>query len=419
MLSRYSQFQFKYFGKGIFDFRLVLQTEEEIEIEFMQAVSGEDCWQLFTYDLDSDLHLTQFNVFVNQTNLASGTFYFDDFILSAEHSTPFNDLAISLSHLDLDLFESKTLEAYNQGEPFTWVSSDPSVASIDQEGKVTAISEGTATIKAVALNGNVAECTVMVDGGSSDPEPGSNMILDFEEYELDWNPYAAISWNSNNRGIVDNPSPSGINTSDRVFWWERDGTGNWGGFMVIFPMELVGSAESLVFDIYVDQPLNDLAFELRNRPDNEDKIFETTLSALGIQANTWTQVVVDISELAPEQDFDRVGLLPYGGTNTVVDVYFDNFILGKEEVTNSINNYVSASELTIYPNPTSGSFTVQSKSLITSVEIINPDGMVLFSYRDVGTDVFFINETGFNNGVYFVKVVTAEDGTQIEKLIVR
>ena len=44
----------------------------------------------------------------------------------------------------------------------TWISSDPSVAKVDKNGKVTALKNGTATITCKSANGKTAKCTVTV-----------------------------------------------------------------------------------------------------------------------------------------------------------------------------------------------------------------------------------------------------------------
>ncbi len=53
-----------------------------------------------------------------------------------------------------------------------WSSSNSSVASVDSFGKVTAVSAGTATIKATTVDGNkVASCTVTVNGNTNQQYP--------------------------------------------------------------------------------------------------------------------------------------------------------------------------------------------------------------------------------------------------------
>lgn len=46
--------------------------------------------------------------------------------------------------------------------PVTWVSSNPGVATVNAEGKVTAVAEGEATVTALSPEGRSAECLVKV-----------------------------------------------------------------------------------------------------------------------------------------------------------------------------------------------------------------------------------------------------------------
>ena len=59
-------------------------------------------------------------------------------------------------------FEAEVDPYYATDKTLTWSSSAPSVVSIDQSGKATALSEGTAVISAVAVGGTSASCDVNV-----------------------------------------------------------------------------------------------------------------------------------------------------------------------------------------------------------------------------------------------------------------
>ena len=94
---------------------------------------------------------------------------------------------ISLNKTNLYLFTgtSETLSATvlpdtASDQTLTWSSSDPAVATVDQDGKVTAVSEGTATITATANDesGASASCEVLV------PTLVSSVTLNKDELSL-------------------------------------------------------------------------------------------------------------------------------------------------------------------------------------------------------------------------------------------
>jgi endoglucanase len=327
-LSKYSQFQFKYFGADIKHFLIQIQTVENTQIEINVPASGENCWKLHTVDLNSSLNMKQFNVFVNPTgNSQPVTFYFDDFILAGNPAIPFNQLAISQTTLELTSTETFPLQASNDGNPFSWVSSNPAVATVDHQGLVTAVGGGIAEIKAVALYGNTAVCEVIVDGGIYQP-PTSKIILDFESIILDWNPYGAYAWGSDKNGITDNPFVLDENPSAKVFKWERDGTNAWAGFGIQFPEEETKEWDTFVFQAgAATKQLDGIRFVFRR---GEDEIAAIEFDNLAILPGQWGTVSFSVSKVFPvDTTFTGIIVQGFKGTETVDVFYFDNFYVDK------------------------------------------------------------------------------------------
>lgn len=85
------------------------------------------------------------------------------------------DLTLLLDYTAAHLYAEETLQLHGRIKPYTyrqeitWSSSDPSVATVDQTGLVTAISGGTAIITATSVDADEtgyhasAHCTVSVD----------------------------------------------------------------------------------------------------------------------------------------------------------------------------------------------------------------------------------------------------------------
>ena len=62
----------------------------------------------------------------------------------------------------------------------TWSSSDETVAKVDQTGKITTVSDGTATLTALAVGGVSATCTVTVKSSTS--KEVKNYVVDGKDY---------------------------------------------------------------------------------------------------------------------------------------------------------------------------------------------------------------------------------------------
>lgn len=158
----YREFSFKYYGKEISSLYVQVVPFSGDNLEKTVEVSGMDAWQLFTMEPGGSFRIKQFNVFVNPTSSAAMTCYFDDFRFTVEAAEWYTGTGISNGTLDLFAGDTYQLSAETEGHPFSWVSDNVAVATVDQEGNVTALSEGSAGIIALPLYGTSARCLVNV-----------------------------------------------------------------------------------------------------------------------------------------------------------------------------------------------------------------------------------------------------------------
>ncbi|MBO4341423.1 MAG: Ig-like domain-containing protein [Bacteroidales bacterium] len=147
-------------------------------------------------------------------------------ITVAQHVT-----GISLSNMSLTLFEGQeqaltaTVNPDNANDKsLTWTSSDESIAKVDENGKVTAVSKGTATIKVEANDGSgkYANCSVTVKRPVASIELNKTSLILYrgsrnvtETLTATVTPSTAsntsVSWSSSNSSVV-TVSSSGIVT---------------------------------------------------------------------------------------------------------------------------------------------------------------------------------------------------------------
>jgi len=96
----------------------------------------------------------------------------------------------------------------------------------------------------------------------------------------------------------------------------------------------------------------------------------------------------------------------------VVSPFSNEFCIEGEE----INENGEVVKFTLYPNPASEIVTIQSYTIINSIQIINIMGQEVFSSHANG-EKLNINITNFNAGLYFVRVHT-DYGVQNAKFII-
>lgn len=75
--------------------------------------------------------------------------------------------------LQLAVGQSGTINV-SGGTEYEWISSDPTVATVNGSGEVTAIGEGTAIITATDVSGDSAVCSVTVTGEGGDSQTGGD-----------------------------------------------------------------------------------------------------------------------------------------------------------------------------------------------------------------------------------------------------
>ncbi|MCI6861675.1 MAG: Ig-like domain-containing protein, partial [Prevotella sp.] len=89
-------------------------------------------------------------------------------VVVSKKANPVTAIALNKTTLRLTEGENETLSvtytpADADGRSVTWTTSNGNVATVDAQGKVTAVAEGTAIITATSVNGKTAQCVVIVE----------------------------------------------------------------------------------------------------------------------------------------------------------------------------------------------------------------------------------------------------------------
>lgn len=175
-------------------FKIVVNDEWEISIPSVYAAQDAlgvfEAWDGGTTGISLEV-TAGFDLDTMETNSGSGRKLFNivDLVWSKEKDCdvsfliskfykeyqPVTNVTLSATNAVLGVGEGKQLtatispEAPTEGNAVTWVSSNPAVATVDNNGYVTAVAVGTATIIATAKNNKMAVCDVTVQADSSVP----------------------------------------------------------------------------------------------------------------------------------------------------------------------------------------------------------------------------------------------------------
>jgi hypothetical protein len=124
----------------------------------------------------------------------------------------------------------------------------------------------------------------------------------------------------------------------------------------------------------------------------------------------WTEVTFDLSAYDGQTVYVAVQCVSEDAWVFMIDDVSIDFFVGTPENEEEIN-------ISIYPNPVYNQLNITSGIEMTEVEIFNQLGQVVYS--QVVKDIYFnLNTTGFNTGVYFVRIITGQ-GIATEKIMVK
>ena len=134
-------------------------------------------------------------------------------------SVSLNQTTISLFVGDAQSLIAEIFPSNATNKTVTWSSSDETIATVDNNGKVTARAEGFVIIKAVAANGKYAVCVVQVNKKTSENIAVTNVILNAEKVSMTVGSTSqltatVIPGNATNKEVVWKTSDSSVATVD-------------------------------------------------------------------------------------------------------------------------------------------------------------------------------------------------------------
>lgn len=256
------------------------------------------------------------------------------------------------------------------------------------------------------------------------PSPGNDVLVDFEDgtwgkltaHTLGCGTYDYLPLEESFT-IIDNPDPSGLNTSSKVCKFRRWGTDygalSWGGFWAnVFPEVDMDINKYVRVKIWKPR-ITPIRFKLEAGSAGTLEIESMAPQTL---INEWEEIIFDFSLLWGS--YPIVVFLPdYESPLTItsyIDLYFDDIIVGdlitemKDPVLSTVN---------IFPNPVTDNLVISNINDIKWIEIFNTTGQLAKTINTSGEiGQVQINIADLKQGVYIL-TICSEMSTTSMKLI--
>jgi len=225
--------------------------------------------------------------------------------------------------------------------------------------------------------------------------PVVGLPVDFESSDLT---YSFSDFGGGLATVIDNPNPTGVNTSNRVGSMVKNAGEVFGGSTLQLGEAVdFGAATAITMKTHANRVGAPVLLKLEG-PTPQEISMNTTV------ANQWEEL-----------RFDFTGLT--GGTYTGVTIIYDLGVAGNGSADFTmffddiqVEGSVSTQDLSdlgvsFFPNPVSANLTIQSTSEVQAVEVFNMNGQR--GLEDVlGTNN--ISTVGLAKGTYILRVVTSE-----------
>lgn len=221
--------------------------------------------------------------------------------------------------------------------------------------------------------------------------------------------------------VIENPDKSGINDSDSVgvFYESPNGEVFAGMFTDLSaPVSLPNGNKTLRMKVWADHAAS-IVLKLEAGRDGAPNSGD--IAADYTTPNAWQELTFDYSSIVPDDAlYDRITLIP-----DIVNIpaatsiyYFDDIVIADAICsTTGLFDQLELAELTVFPNPTSGTIRIESSERITAIRVTNLMGQVV-AYEEIGHQSSVDLDLGSTApGVYFVTGFRGEQMISRTKLI--
>ena len=219
---------------------------------------------------------------------------------------------------------------------------------------------------------------------------------------------AFSDFNGSSTLVIDNPDPSGANTSATVAQNTVPAGAAFAG--VNYPVNNIDITTDKVFSLSVWSPLPNIPVLLKL--ENASGV-NTERAAVTTSTNAWETINFDFTDEGQLTYQSVTIFMNFNMTDPADQVYYwDNLVLGEPlEVSEN-----TMADISIYPNPATSVLNLQASQQIKSIQLFNLLGQNVLD-KPVNSKTSVLEVAQFNNGVYLAKVLFDNGVTQTLKLI--
>ena len=235
-------------------------------------------------------------------------------------------------------------------------------------------------------------------------------------------PFANGATSASDISIVDNPSQSGINTSNKVIRYLRRTGGAGAEFYAGFFAGIVDPDPDFTTNKYMHvkvykQKVSPVLFKIEGGPTGN---IETGSTLPYSTSNTWQDMVFDFSSATGV--YPTIVFFP-DFENPLVDsgdifIYFDDIELNNNPTPTLSNATFNSSSnvVLIYPNPGKNEVQIESTKTLLNIKIYDALGKIVLTQNTELTSNT-INISSLKNGVYWVNITDSEGNKTIKSLL--
>jgi lysophospholipase L1-like esterase len=223
--------------------------------------------------------------------------------------------------------------------------------------------------------------------------------------------------------VVDNPNPSGINTSSKVVQFTRRTSGadaaSWAGFYsnVVDPDPDFTENKYIHVKVLKQNPTG-VRFKIENgAAGTVEKLSVNSYTQLG----QWEDMVIDFSEKTGV--YSTLGLQPdfesplVAGADRII--YFDDIVLNNipTPMTLSTESYQVKEAVYLYPNPVNTILNVSASSKLKSISVFTLEGRKVIDLNQIDTNFVSLDLASLNVGFYIIQIVDVNQKVSSSKII--